>query len=135
MARIRLQSLWILLQIVGQLPLSAAVGTAFVSPSSRENKLPARATNYHAHPHEIDIPIIYENDRLLAINKPHNIPHHDDPSTDQLGILSLIRLQQNQQPNPSFSYPHRLYGVHRLDRAPPPGYYSSRRIPRPPAYC
>ncbi|KAL7543500.1 hypothetical protein ACHAXR_013175 [Thalassiosira sp. AJA248-18] len=64
----------------------------------------------------IDVPIIFENDRLLAIVKPPNIPHHDDPATGQLGIMSLIRHQQQQQPNPSFSYPHRLYGVHRLDR-------------------
>eukprot|EP00578_Thalassiosira_sp_NH16_P022636 CAMPEP_0181094834 /NCGR_PEP_ID=MMETSP1071-20121207/10200_1 /TAXON_ID=35127 /ORGANISM="Thalassiosira sp., Strain NH16" /LENGTH=381 /DNA_ID=CAMNT_0023177181 /DNA_START=131 /DNA_END=1276 /DNA_ORIENTATION=+ len=65
--------------------------------------------------HDIDIPIIYENEKLLAINKPPHIPHHDDPSNGQLGILSLIRTQQ-QQSNSPFSYPHRLYGVHRLDK-------------------
>ena len=72
----------------------------------------------------VHIPILYENDHLLAISKPPNIPHHDDPHSDgaggQLGIMSLIRLQQQQQQaSPSttlFSYPHRLYGVHRLDR-------------------
>eukprot|EP00804_Cyclotella_cryptica_P022912 CCRYP_005092-RA/>CCRYP_005092-RA protein AED:0.29 eAED:0.29 QI:0/-1/0/1/-1/1/1/0/311 len=52
---------------------------------------------------------------MLAICKPPHIPHHDDRQTGQLGILSLIRELQ-QQPNSTFPYPHRLYGVHRLDR-------------------
>jgi tRNA pseudouridine32 synthase/23S rRNA pseudouridine746 synthase len=61
------------------------------------------------------IPILYEDDNILAICKPPHIPHHDDPQRGQLGILSLIR-QQQQQPNSTFPYPHRLYGVHRLDQ-------------------
>jgi 23S rRNA-/tRNA-specific pseudouridylate synthase len=67
---------------------------------------------------DISIPIIYENDNLLAICKPPHIPHHDDPISGQLGIMSLIRQQQQQQSSSSslFSYPNRLYGVHRLDQ-------------------
>eukprot|EP01082_Thalassiosira_pseudonana_P005408 g5089.t1 g5089 contig18:613781-614791(-) len=64
----------------------------------------------------INIPIIYENDQLLAVCKPPHISHHDDPASNQLGLLSLIRLQQQQQDESSFLYPHRLHGVHRLDR-------------------
>lgn len=62
---------------------------------------------------DITIPIIYEDERILAICKPPHIPHHDDPQTSQLGILSLLRQQQAEA---SFPYPDRLYGVHRLDR-------------------
>lgn len=61
------------------------------------------------------IPILYEDDTMLAICKPPHIPHHDDPQRGQLGILSLIR-QQQQHPHSTFPYPHRLYGVHRLDQ-------------------
>mmetsp|Transcript_11648 Transcript_11648/g.25526 ORF Transcript_11648/g.25526 Transcript_11648/m.25526 type:complete len:375 (-) Transcript_11648:141-1265(-) len=104
---------WDLLQIRGLLHQGAAANIAFVPIS-----LGGRCISSHAaiiHPSDIDIPIIYENDKLLAINKPPHIPHHDDPSTGQLGVMSLIRFQQ-QQTNPTFPYPHRLYGVHRLDR-------------------
>ena len=73
---------------------------------------------------DIEIPIIFENDRLLAVNKPHGVPHHDDPSTGELGIMSLLRLRQQRSfsspstssTSPSFAYRDRLYGVHRLDR-------------------
>ena len=58
-------------------------------------------------------PIIFENDKLLAINKPPHISHHDDPSTGELGIISIIRSQQQTQ---TFSYPDRLWSVHRLDK-------------------
>lgn len=61
----------------------------------------------------VDIPIIYENDRLLAVNKPTGISHHDNTASGELGILSLIRKRQASN---TFAYPHRLYGVHRLDR-------------------
>lgn len=63
--------------------------------------------------HKPIIPIIYEDESLLAICKPPHIPHHDNPHMGQMGILSLIREQQTQQ---IFPYPGRLYGVHRLDR-------------------
>ena len=65
---------------------------------------------------EIVIPVIFENDHLLAVCKPPHIPHHDDPASGQLGIMSIIRLQQQEQESKLFPYPHRLYGVHRLDR-------------------
>lgn len=62
---------------------------------------------------DIAIPIIYEDDNLLAICKPPHVSHHDDPQCGQIGILSLIRKQQSEK---IFSYSGRLYGVHRLDR-------------------
>lgn len=61
----------------------------------------------------INLPILYENDHLLAISKPPHISHHDDPQSNQRGILSVIRHQQQSH---TFAYPNRLYGVHRLDR-------------------
>jgi 23S rRNA-/tRNA-specific pseudouridylate synthase len=61
----------------------------------------------------VDIPIIYENDRLLAVNKPTGLSHHDNTASGELGVLSLIRKRQACN---TFAYPRRLYGVHRLDR-------------------
>jgi len=70
------------------------------------------------------IPILYESDRLLIINKPPGIAHHndriqhddddDDDMGDQhepadLGIVNLIRSQRGDSDQ-------RLWGVHRLDR-------------------
>ena len=52
----------------------------------------------------VSIPILYESDRVLIINKPEGIAHHND--NDQDGIVNRIRQQQNQ----------RLWGVHRLDK-------------------
>ncbi|KAL7463702.1 hypothetical protein ACHAXS_007773 [Conticribra weissflogii] len=72
------------------------------------SKLPSTA-----HPQNCHIPIIFENDDLIAIVKPPHIPHHDDPSANELGIMSILRKQQESK---TFSYPHRLYGIHRLDR-------------------
>jgi tRNA pseudouridine32 synthase/23S rRNA pseudouridine746 synthase len=62
---------------------------------------------------DITIPIIYEDNNLLAISKPSFVPHHDDPQSGQMGILSIIRQQQSDE---LFPYTSRLYGVHRLDR-------------------
>lgn len=58
------------------------------------------------------IKILFENDRLLAVNKPSGIAHHGDGDSE-LGILSIIREQQQQN---TFPYSGRLHGVHRLDR-------------------
>lgn len=68
------------------------------------------------HDKNIEIPILYESDRLLIINKPHGIAHHNDRSEDdnddekdtQLGIVNLIRNNRDAG--------ERLWGVHRLDR-------------------
>ena len=54
----------------------------------------------------IKIPILHETDRLLVIDKPPGISHHNGEYDGKLGIISLICQQQNC----------RLYGVHRLDR-------------------
>ena len=51
------------------------------------------------------IPILYESDRILIVDKPTGISHHDDGES-QSGIVSMIRNQQKQ----------RVWGVHRLDR-------------------
>lgn len=53
-----------------------------------------------------DIPILFETDRLLVVNKPSGIPHHDDNDQNNPGMVTRLRLSQQQ----------RLYGVHRLDR-------------------
>ena len=50
------------------------------------------------------IPIIYESERLLVLNKPPGIAHHDDEKGP--GIVTMVREQQGQ----------RVWGVHRLDR-------------------
>ena len=88
---------------------------AFISLSSLSGDV--KRSKVHVMPtDDIDIPIIFENDKLIAINKPPHVPHHDNPSTRQLGIMSLIRAQQHEQSNPRFRYPHRLWSVHRLDQ-------------------
>lgn len=51
------------------------------------------------------IPILYESNRVLIIDKPPGISHHND-GEEESGIVSIIRQQQGQ----------RLWGVHRLDR-------------------
>lgn len=70
----------------------------------------------------VDIPILFENNSLLAINKPHGISYHDDPVARTPGIVSLLRSQrqrqkQNQQQSTEDDDAgERLYGVHRLDQ-------------------
>jgi 23S rRNA-/tRNA-specific pseudouridylate synthase len=63
----------------------------------------------HGHP----ISVVYESDRMLAIDKPHDIPHHDGGGKNDLGILSVLRQAQSRG---DLEYQGRLYGVHRLDR-------------------
>ncbi len=53
---------------------------------------------------DIEVPILYESERILVVNKPSGIAHHNDDSL--LGILNIIREQRGE----------RLWGVHRLDR-------------------
>ena len=74
------------------------------------------------------IPILYESDQLLVINKPPGIAHHnaiqpiikdenneddnhdnedEDADTTELGVISLLKKQTGYS---------KLYGVHRLDR-------------------
>jgi len=52
-----------------------------------------------------NLQILFENERILAIEKPHGVAHHSDH--DEKGILSILRSQWDGP---------RLYGVHRLDK-------------------
>lgn len=60
----------------------------------------------------VDIPILFENNSILAINKPHSISYHDDPVSGTPGIVSLLRSQRQRHKQAE----ERLYGVHRLDQ-------------------
>jgi len=55
--------------------------------------------------------VLFESNRILAVDKPEGIPHHD--GEDELGIPSLLR---QAQAHGKLDYKGRLYGVHRLDR-------------------
>ena len=71
-------------------------------------------------PSDITIPILYESERVIAINKPHGFPHHDDMDSNTPGILTLFRHLQSldaSQNSNAIDYKGRIYGVHRLDRA------------------
>ena len=60
---------------------------------------------------QVSIPILYESDNVLAINKPPHVPHHN--SEEEIGIMSHIRILQDKN---VFPYKGRIYSVHRLDR-------------------
>lgn len=71
------------------------------------------STDDHSPDVEREIPILYESNRILIINKPTGIAHHNDHgadantnTVDSPGILNLVRDQRGE----------RLWGVHRLDR-------------------
>lgn len=57
------------------------------------------------------IAVLYEDNRILVINKPEGVPHHDGEG--ELGILSILR---QFQASGKLNYQGRLHGVHRLDR-------------------
>mmetsp|Transcript_14667 Transcript_14667/g.19144 ORF Transcript_14667/g.19144 Transcript_14667/m.19144 type:complete len:338 (-) Transcript_14667:2-1015(-) len=57
--------------------------------------------------------ILFENDRVLVINKPSGIEHHNNEKDQSEGVLTRIR---NLQREARFPYDGRLYGVHRLDK-------------------
>ncbi len=70
-------------------------------------------------PHDVALPILYESERVIAINKPHGIPHHDDADSKTPGILTVFRHLQSldaAQCANAIDYKGRVYGVHRLDR-------------------
>ena len=107
--------LFLLLLLI--LPVEAAFAVSLSSSemfasSGRDGQQPQQPTNTAAaaaaHP---TIPILFESDHILAINKPTGIPHHDDG--EESGILSVLR---QQQASSAIQYQGRLYGVHRLDR-------------------
>ncbi|CAJ1945118.1 unnamed protein product [Cylindrotheca closterium] len=52
-----------------------------------------------------DISILYESDRILIVDKPSGISHHNDEA-DAPGVVTVVRHQQQK----------RLWGVHRLDK-------------------
>jgi tRNA pseudouridine32 synthase / 23S rRNA pseudouridine746 synthase len=63
----------------------------------------------------VEIPVLYETDRILIINKPCGISHHNDDgkettnSVGNTGVLQLLRQQRSEKKE-------RLWGVHRLDK-------------------
>jgi len=57
--------------------------------------------------------VLFESDRILAIDKPAGIAHHNDEEAGELGIVSLLREYYQRTRGDDAS---RLYGVHRLDR-------------------
>jgi 23S rRNA-/tRNA-specific pseudouridylate synthase len=79
------------------------------SQSQIEIEIEIETTHIH-----IPIPILLETDHVFVVNKPTGISHHD--SDNELGILNVLRRQQEQGLLSSSSYSGRLYGVHRLDR-------------------
>jgi tRNA pseudouridine32 synthase/23S rRNA pseudouridine746 synthase len=80
-------------------------------PKRKRNELGSSASIH------CDIPILFESDRLLVVNKPSGIPHHDDDDQNP-GMVTRLRLAHNQNHNQqqNKSQSQRLYGVHRLDR-------------------
>lgn len=60
--------------------------------------------------------VLYESDRILAIDKPPGISHHNSDATGELGIVSQLRDYYNVRDGSGPEPPVRLYGVHRLDR-------------------
>ena len=90
------------------------------SQSSAADDTEANVSSLLQIPSDIDIPILYESERAIAINKPHGFPHHDDLDSKTPGILSLFRHLQSldaSQNSNAIDYKGRVYGVHRLDRA------------------
>ena len=70
-------------------------------------------------PNDVALPVLYESERVIAINKPHGIPHHDDADSKTPGILTVFRHLQSldaAQSANAIDYKGRVYGVHRLDR-------------------
>ena len=96
-----------LLSIAPLLLLLLPPSSSFCAPQQHSSRIES----------SIPIPILYESARILAINKPTGIPHHDENNSNkdnnEPGILSVIRQQQS---NGAIEYSGRLYGVHRLDR-------------------
>jgi tRNA pseudouridine32 synthase/23S rRNA pseudouridine746 synthase len=88
-----------------------------MDPISRASLLPTSALKAAANEDDesaiIDVPVLFESDRILIVNKPPGIAHHNDIQEDgdaapaPLGIVNLLRKQRNGE---------RLWGVHRLDR-------------------
>jgi len=58
------------------------------------------------HPTDSQVPALFESDRILIVNKPPGISHHDDEQGTP-GIISVLKSQRPEA---------RLWGVHRLDR-------------------
>lgn len=80
--------------------------------SARSSCLSAQTTSQS--PLDEPVSVLYESNRILAIDKPQGIPHHDGGEDENdLGILSVLRQAQSRG---DLDYQGRLYGVHRLDR-------------------
>jgi tRNA pseudouridine32 synthase / 23S rRNA pseudouridine746 synthase len=102
---------------------------------------PDGLTPHHASPSTAFIPILYEDEYILAVNKPHGIAHHnggtnwtfantsseayddEDETFREIGILNRLRQQLQLErtssgatPSSQEEEPMRLYSVHRLDQ-------------------
>lgn len=86
-------SAWVVLPVLPRIVRSYNAQTTSLLKSTEEKVLFA------------SIPIVYESERLLVINKPPGIAHHDDDMGTP-GIVTRIREQLGV----------RVWGVHRLDR-------------------
>lgn len=83
-------------------------GLAILSQSNCQG----HTSDFDPHDRHAPIVVLHEDERVLAIDKPYGIPHHDDED-GQPGILSVMRQQQSDG---LLDYRGRLYGVHRLDK-------------------
>ena len=94
-----------------------ASGFAAIEPQNNANLAiaPEKGDNFDT---KFIPEILYESDRILVINKPTEISHHDNGETGEVGIVSRVREYYNQNNTLPLSSPQnsRLYGVHRLDR-------------------
>jgi tRNA pseudouridine32 synthase/23S rRNA pseudouridine746 synthase len=84
---------------------SSSTSSETTSELTDENQLQIETTH---------IPILLETDHVFVVNKPTGISHAN--SDNELGILNVLRRQQEQGLLLSSNYTGRLYGVHRLDR-------------------
>mmetsp|Transcript_15934 Transcript_15934/g.26985 ORF Transcript_15934/g.26985 Transcript_15934/m.26985 type:complete len:303 (-) Transcript_15934:263-1171(-) len=96
---------------LGVLTICPFVSSFIPSMLSQQTTFIGRASNWER---ALQPPsILLETERVLAIDKPHRVPHHSDAESGEKGVLSLLRQCQKDG---LIGYEGRLYGVHRLDR-------------------
>ena len=94
--------------------VSSSSINSVIFPSTQQ-KYRDTAIRLHNHADLNSISTLFENDRILAIEKPNGIAHHSE--NDQLGIMAMLREQMKNESNQvTTGTSDRLYGVHRLDK-------------------